>query len=38
MSGQGIDMESRLTGDAHAATGAKPYLQLKSGDFTFASG
>jgi hypothetical protein len=30
---QGIDMEIEFTDDAHEATGAKLYLQLKSGDF-----
>ena len=29
---QGIDMEIEFNDDAHAATGAKPCLQLKSGD------
>ncbi len=32
VSDQGIDMEIEFTDDAHEATGAKLYLQLKSGD------
>jgi hypothetical protein len=32
VSDQGIDMEIEFTDDAHAATGRKLYLQLKSGD------
>jgi len=32
VSDQGIDMEIEFTNDAHEATGAKLYLQLKSGD------
>ena len=32
VSDQGIDMEIEFTDDAHRATGAKLYLQLKSGD------
>ena len=32
VSDQGIDMESEFNDDAHEATGAKLYLQLKSGD------
>lgn len=32
VSDQGIDMEIEFTDDAHAATGAKLYLQLMSGD------
>ena len=32
VSDQGIDMEVEFTDDAHEATGAKLYLQLKSGD------
>jgi len=32
VSDQGIDMEIEFTDDAHEATGAKVYLQLKSGD------
>ena len=32
VSDQGIDMEIEFNDDAHEATGAKLYLQLKSGD------
>ena len=32
ISDHGVDMEIEFTDDAHAATGAKLYLQLKSGD------
>ncbi len=32
VSDQGIDMEIEFTDDAREATGAKLYLQLKSGD------
>ena len=32
VSDQGIDMEIEFNDDAHKATGAKLYLQLKSGD------
>ncbi len=32
VSDQGIDLEIEFTDDAHAATGAKLYLQIKSGD------
>ena len=32
VSDQGIDVEIEFTDDAHEATGAKLYLQLKSGD------
>ena len=32
VSGHGIDVEIEFTDDAHEATGAKLYLQLKSGD------